>query len=76
MGRHLRSPFWVVVAFSFSERGSDDLFITYRYGDNLHKVVGFVYNPGERVLSTTTPMLVLILAGCDLLCQTCPIWRS
>jgi len=40
----------------------DDPFITYRYAENLAHGVGFVYNPGERVLSTTTPLWTLLLA--------------
>lgn len=42
---------------------SDDAFITYRYAYNLASGVGLVYNPGERVLSTTTPLLALTLGG-------------
>lgn len=57
----------VVIAFSFSEWGFDDPFITYRYADNLHGGLGFVYNPGERVLSTTTPLFALLLAGLEIL---------
>lgn len=41
----------------------DDPFITYRYAHNLANGFGFVYNPGERVLSTTSPLFALILAG-------------
>src|SRR5687768_8996504 len=40
----------------------DDPFITYRYAMNLRDGLGFVYNPGERILSTTTPLYTLILA--------------
>ena len=40
----------------------DDPFITYRYAENLRKGLGFVYNPGEKILSTTTPLFTLILA--------------
>ncbi|MBN2549635.1 MAG: family 43 glycosylhydrolase [Anaerolineales bacterium] len=40
----------------------DDPFITYRYSYNLAHGLGFVYNPGERVLSTTTPLFTLLLA--------------
>ena len=43
--------------------GYDDPFITYRYAENLHTGLGFVYNAGERVLSTTAPFFALILAG-------------
>jgi len=40
----------------------DDPFITYRYADNLAHGLGFVYNEGERVLSTTTPLFAILLA--------------
>ena len=40
----------------------DDPFITFRYAENLARGLGFVYNPGERVLSTTTPLFALLLA--------------
>ena len=42
--------------------GYDDLYITYRYAANIAQGVGFVYNPGEYVLSTTTPLYALVLA--------------
>lgn len=41
----------------------DDLFITFRYAENLARGLGFVYNPGQRLLSTTTPLFTLILAA-------------
>lgn len=44
------------------ERGFDDPYITYRYAVNIAEGRGFVYNPGERVLSTTAPLYALILA--------------
>jgi hypothetical protein len=40
----------------------DDPYITYRYAANIASDIGFVYNPGERVLSTTTPLFAVILA--------------
>lgn len=40
----------------------DDAYITYQYARNLAEGLGFVYNPGERVLSTTTPLYTLTLA--------------
>jgi hypothetical protein len=46
----------------FSHWFYDDPFISYRYADNLAHGLGFVYNPGERVQSTTTPLFVLMLA--------------
>ncbi len=42
---------------------TDDPFITYRYARNLLEGQGFVYNPGEHVLSTTTPLYSLLLAA-------------
>jgi len=37
-------------------RTIDDSFITFRYARNLLAGEGFVYNPGERVMGTTTPL--------------------
>ena len=48
---------------AFRHWAYDDPFITYRYAENLYNGLGMVYNPGERVLSTTTPLFALILAG-------------
>jgi hypothetical protein len=39
----------------------DDAYITYRYARNLAAGNGFVYNLGERVLGTTTPLFTLLL---------------
>lgn len=41
----------------------DDAFITYRYAANLAAGHGFVYNLGEPVLSTTSPLFALLLGG-------------
>ncbi len=43
-------------------RTVDDAFITFRYARNLLTGAGFVYNPGEQVLGTTTPLYTLLLA--------------
>lgn len=52
-----------LVLYSLFQRWHyDDPFITYRYADQLARGAGFVYNPGERVLSTTTPLFALVLA--------------
>ncbi|GAB4402630.1 MAG: hypothetical protein Kow00123_13130 [Anaerolineales bacterium] len=50
----------------------DDPFITYRYAENLAAGRGFVYNEGERVLSTTTPLYALLLAVGRLLTPDLP----
>lgn len=57
--------------FTFRDWAYDDPFITFRYARNVCSGMGFVYNLGERVLSTTTPLYALLLAGlsyiwCDL----------
>lgn len=52
--------------FFFSIFGNfiqDDAYITYRYARNLAQGLGFVYNPGEWVLGTTTPLFTLLLAA-------------
>jgi hypothetical protein len=44
----------------------EDALITYRYAWNLARGDGLVFNPGERVLGTTTPLWAVILAGAGL----------
>jgi hypothetical protein len=44
-------------------RTIDDAYITFRYARNLLGGDGFVYNPGARVMGTTTPLYTLIMAG-------------
>lgn len=46
----------------FHDWAYDDPFITFRYARNLIDGAGFVYNPDQRILSTTTPLFTLILA--------------
>lgn len=41
----------------------EDAYITFRYAQNVRSGLGFVYNAGERVLGTTTPLYTLLLAG-------------
>lgn len=58
---------------------TDDPFITYRYAHNLIQGNGFVYNPGEHVLSTTTPLYTLLLAALGLFAPDIPtlgFWLS
>lgn len=40
----------------------DDAYITYRYAWNLSQGLGLVYNSGEHVLGTTTPLYTIVLA--------------
>lgn len=44
-------------------RTVDDAFITFRYARNLLAGNGLVYNPGEWVLGTTTPLYALLLSA-------------
>jgi hypothetical protein len=57
----------------FRSYGYDDPYITFRYADNLAHGAGFVYNAGERILSTTTPLFTLILALAGLAGAPIPI---
>ena len=43
-------------------RPFDDSYITFRYALNLASGFGFVYNVGEPVLGTTTPLWAMVLA--------------
>jgi len=45
----------------------EDALITMRYAQNIAHGKGFVYNPGEHVLGTTTPFYTIILAGVEVL---------
>jgi hypothetical protein len=42
-------------------RTIDDAYITFRYARNLAQGLGFVYNPGQRVLGTTTPLYTVTM---------------
>jgi hypothetical protein len=50
-------------------RTIDDAFITFRYSRNIVEGQGFVYNPGSRVLGTTTPLFTVLLAAISALVQ-------
>lgn len=52
----------------------DDAFITYRYAHNISDGLGFVFNPGERVLGTSTPLYTLILSAFGLVWKNFPAW--
>jgi hypothetical protein len=61
-----------VIYFSLSNRFYDDPFITYRYAHNLAQGAGFVYNPAQHILSTTSPLHVILLAGLSFLWSDLP----
>jgi len=62
-----------VIMLFWKNWGYDDPYITYRYAHNLASGVGFVYNPGERALSTTTPLFTLLLAGIGFFWSNIPL---
>ncbi len=43
----------------------DDAYITFRYAQNLASGTGLVFNPGELVLGTTSPLWAIVLAVCS-----------
>ncbi len=47
---------------AYSQFTSEDFLITLRCAENLARGNGMVFNPGERVLGTTTPLYTLLLA--------------
>src|SRR5205085_5147793 len=53
---------WLYILWAFRGQPGDDPYVTYRYAYNLAHGNGFVFNAGERVQSTTTPLFTLILA--------------
>ncbi len=52
----------IIIRWNAGPRTIDDAYITYRYARNLLSGIGFVYNPGEHVLGTTTPLYTMLLA--------------
>jgi MFS family permease len=67
--RGLRAAILLILLLAVSARllpglrTVDDAYITFRYARNIVEGRGFVYNPGERVLGTTTPLYTVLLAG-------------
>ncbi|MBN1657314.1 MAG: hypothetical protein JXA93_02880 [Anaerolineae bacterium] len=51
-----------IFAHAYSPVTIDDAPITWRYAENLAAGKGMVYNEGERVLGTSTPLFTLLLA--------------
>ena len=85
MGDQRQKRFWtgvvllalmgVALFFGLQEHPSsfDDAYITYRYARNIATGRGFVYNAGEPVLGTTTPLYTLLLAGLSLVWPDIPL---
>jgi len=53
----VRMAFHLVTGFT-----ADDAYITFRYSENLAGGLGFVYNVGEQVMGTSTPLFTWLLA--------------
>lgn len=53
----------VLAVFGATRGFADDAYVSLRYTSNLVHGLGLVYNPGERVLGTTSPLHVFILAA-------------
>jgi|GEM_PF-759112 len=69
---NLETTFWVLLILGLVIRLAwlawtnftfEDAFITFRFAREIFLGNGFVYNPGERIYGTTTPLLTLLLAG-------------
>lgn len=53
----------VRLAFYFiTHYTADDAFITFRYADNIAHGLGYVYNEGQHVQGTTTPLFTFVMA--------------
>lgn len=62
----------LAIGYSFLDYPLDDAFITYRYAYNLSHGLGLVYNPGEKILSTTAPFYALLLFSLSALSENIP----
>ena len=62
-----------MVFHSLTSFTADDAFITFRYAENIAAGEGFVYNLGERVLGTSTPLFTFILSTLSMLSVRPPI---
>lgn len=62
-----------LLIFLFIPHTYEDAFITFRYAENLAEGLGLVYNIGENVYGTTTPLFAIILAFFKLLGIPCVI---
>ena len=69
---------WIIFRMS-TNLTLEDALITYRYAQNLGAGNGFVFNIGQPVLGTTTPLLTLYLAmdtatDFDIALDFPPVW--
>jgi arabinofuranosyltransferase len=62
LGAALALSLFAAAIAGFHDRRHDDAFITYRYGENIARGRGFVFNPGERLMGSTSPGQALLAA--------------
>lgn len=53
----------IISSYLLRDYAVDDAYITFRHAKNLLVGNGFVFNPGDRLLSTTSPLQGLLLAS-------------
>jgi len=63
-----------VVSSYFWSFDNDDAYITYRYARNVATGKGLVYNDGERVLGTTTPLFALLVGMFSIMYKNPVFW--
>jgi hypothetical protein len=59
-----------IIWIAYTGYAAEDAFITFRFARNLAEGRGFVYNPGQRIYGTTTPLFTFLMALWNLL------WRD
>ncbi len=52
----------IVIRLIPGPRTIDDAYITFRYSQNILEGNGLVYNPGQAILGTTTPLYAILLS--------------
>lgn len=62
VGAVMLAALCIVEALNFRDYFMDDSYVTFQYARNLYAGNGFVFNPGERVQGTTTPLYTFLLA--------------
>jgi len=59
----LAAALLIGLTIAYWDYTQDDVFITFVYSRHIAEGTGFVFNPGERVQGTTTPLYALVMAG-------------
>jgi hypothetical protein len=60
----------------FPPYGMDDCYITYRYAYNLFHHHQFVFNLGERILGTTSPLYTIVLTIAQIFSDNIPLMSN